>query len=100
MAMTESRLEVRASTPVPEFLIGDVRNRLAYLDEQVKAATISPDGSTVVVVVDAEIGPARRAELSARIQTIVSALADEPYEPPVRVIEEQSHAHSFRDDPM
>lgn len=63
--MPETTLEIRLDNAIPRHLIGDVRSRLAYVDELITGAEISPAGELIHVQL-------RRAPSKDEIESIES----------------------------
>ena len=85
---------------IPNSLVRDVLAKLAYLDERVDEATISGDGVLVTISLRGKAEAGTQELLAGRVRTIVGAMTNGVFAPPLRVVEERSYEMSCRTDPM
>ena len=86
--------------PITHFMIKEVLAKLAYLDEKVSSATISGDGSQIILSMATQPTPEARAVLGERLHLLVAAMTRGGFEPTLRTIETQTFAQSGVTDPM
>jgi seryl-tRNA synthetase len=94
-------MEFEPSVPIPEYLIGEVQSKLAYADEQIAAAQVSPEHIRIQVWAGSDLSPARRAELEEKVQRVVTSMAKGAIRPKVQVLEDHlDRPLACRIDPM
>jgi seryl-tRNA synthetase len=81
-------------------LIKDVLAKLAYLDEDVRTAQISKDGSTVTLSISKTPTAELQTTLGERIVRLVGAMSEGRFEPILRIIENNEYAHCGTEDPL
>ena len=81
-----ARLVIAPATPIPDFLVGEVRSKLAYLDEAVLSAEVTGEG-IVLTLRAAPDADARRA-LEDKVQRVVQLMAAGAFQPKVQVLED------------
>ncbi len=84
-------LEVTPSLPIPDFLVGEVQSKMAYVDEAILAARVAPSGEQVTLSLNAEADPARQAEIAAKVQRVVTSLVEGAMQPKIQVLEDELH---------
>ncbi len=89
--MPEYSIEVTPSLPIPDFLIGEVQSKMAYVDEAILAARVAPSGEQVTLSLNAEADPARQAEIAAKVQRVVTSLVEGAMQPKIQVLEDELH---------
>jgi len=86
---------------IPEFLAGQIRSKMAYLDELVTGAQIADDGQTIVLSVKHKPDDARRALIEQKVQLVVEEMAKGAMQPRVEVLEDFSGRPIYYDqDPL
>lgn len=98
--MNSTSFEFLQQPPVPKFLIKDVLAKLAYVDERVKAASISSSGELITLELSSTAEGDSREELSRRVTSLVAAMSDNAFEPELKTIEQYSFPGSSQTDPM
>jgi seryl-tRNA synthetase len=79
-------------------LVGQIQSKLAYVDETITAAQITPDGKDIELQLSNSIDKSR---LEAKIQTVVSEMAKGSMQPKVEVLEDLlGRPVPFSADPM
>ena len=81
-------LRVACDTTIPQFLLKEVRGKLAYLDELVIGTEVSATGDAVTLLLRREVDAASRARLAAKTNGLVTSMADGAFEPLNRVLED------------
>lgn len=95
-------IEIPPAVLVPDFLVGEIHSRLAYVDESIAAVEVSPD------LIRLRLNPAiegdlanRKAEIVAKTQKVVSSMAKGAIRPKVQVLEDHmDRLPAYRDDPL
>lgn len=98
---SEFLLEFAPALPIPEHLVGEVRSKLAYLDETVLSAEIAADGSLIRLGVSPAPDAAQRLALEEKTQRVVTALVKGAIRPKQQVLEDfSSRPVGYHQDPM
>jgi seryl-tRNA synthetase len=86
--------------PIPEYLVGEVQSKLAYLDESVQRADVSPVGDQIVLTLRQKADKGRQAELEEKVQRVVHVMVKGAMQPKVQVLEDYlSRPVPYRVDP-
>jgi seryl-tRNA synthetase len=92
------RLHITPKVDIPPHLVGQIQSKLAYVDETITAAQITPDGKDIELQLSNSIDKSR---LEAKIQTVVSEMAKGSMQPKVEVLEDLlGRPVPFSADPM
>ena len=95
------KLEFASLVTIPEHLIGQVRAKLAYVDEQIGAAEIAADGETITLTLRSAVDDAAKAKIEEKVQHVVDEMARGAMKPKVEVLEDHSDRPTYYDkDPM
>lgn len=76
-------LQIEPRTPIPDFMLREIQSKLAYADEHIRAASVSPEGIQLQV----EPGTSQ-PELIEKVQRIVESLAYGAIKPKVQILED------------
>lgn len=94
-------IEIFPVVSIPDHLIGQVRSKLAYVDEAIRAAEISPAGDAITLTLAETLAGERLAHLEEKVQHVVDEMARGAIAPKVEVLEDFSDRPTFYDqDPM
>lgn len=86
---------------IPEHLIGEVQAKLAYVDEGITRATVSPTGNEITLYLWLSITPAHQVELEEKIQRIVHSMVKGAIKPKIQVLEDHlDRPVYYHEDPM
>lgn len=77
--------------PIPEFLVGEVQSKLAYVDEWIEQAKVAPTGDRITLSLRHQAGQTRQEELEKKVQAVVSAMVKGAFRPKVQVLEDYSN---------
>jgi seryl-tRNA synthetase len=84
---TGSRFELVPALQIPPFLTGEVQSKLAYADERIASAEVSPEGDKIILQLkDASVSGS--GELEEKVQRVVTSLVRGAYRPKVQVLED------------
>jgi len=86
--MTDFQIEIVPELTIPPFLVGEVKSKLAYLDEHIRQGEVAPAGDRILLVLDLEPDPALRSSLESKVQRVVTALVKGAFKPKVQVLED------------
>jgi seryl-tRNA synthetase len=93
-------LEITPVLPIPAHLAGEVKSKLAYVDEAILAAGIAPDGGRITLTVRTALPAARAAELEEKTQRVVAGMVKGAIQLKVQVLEDfLDRPVSYRRDP-
>jgi len=86
---------------IPAHLIGQIRSKMAYVDEAIRGAEISPDGVQIVLHLGHSLDPDQLARIEEKVQQVVEEMAKGAIQPKVEVLEDYSDRPVFYgQDPM
>lgn len=86
---------------IPGHLIGQVRAKLAYIDERIAGAEIGPDGALVTLLLRQAVEADGLAVIEQRVQHVVNEMARGAIQPRVEVLEDFSDRPvQYQHDPM
>lgn len=99
--MPETTLEIKPAETIPEYLIGEVRSRLAYVDELVIGAEIAPTGDLLHLQLSRAPEPQEIAEIQGKTGRIITTMIKGAIKPRVEVLEDYLEREvPYRGDPM
>lgn len=89
---------IQPAVPIPDFLIGEVSSKLAYVDENIAEVHISEDGDRIELRLS---GPVDQQLVVEKVQRVVEAMAKGAFRPKVQVLEDHiDRPVPFDRDPM
>jgi seryl-tRNA synthetase len=98
--MSEISLTIKPEVTIPAHLTGEVQSKLAYADEWIRQAHVSPDGDAVTLLLAQDPDEARRSELNAKVQRVVTTMARGSFKPKIEILEDHSSRPvPFEQDP-
>lgn len=97
--------------PIPDYLVGEIRSKLAYVDESIeKAEIISEDSSgtqSIILHLQGDpLTPERRTEIQEKVQRVIISMAKGAIKPKIQVLEDhldrvsEYTTHPYQQDPM
>ncbi len=86
--MVEHNLDIRPSIDIPGYLTGEVQSKLAYVDERIRSAHISPDGGVISITLSQPVTAQQVAEIDAKVQRVVSTMVEGTLKPKIQVLED------------
>jgi seryl-tRNA synthetase len=82
------RIEFTPSVTIPQFLIGEVQSKLAYVDESILKATIAPEGNRIRIELKSPTPGANRKQLEEKVQRVVTTMVQGAFKPKIEVLED------------
>ncbi|OGO28920.1 MAG: hypothetical protein A2Z16_04935 [Chloroflexi bacterium RBG_16_54_18] len=96
------QVEIQPEVLIPDYMVGEIRSKLAYVDESITQADVSPD--RIVLHLNPrgqEINASRKAEIISKTQQVVNSMARGAFKPKIQVLEDQLDRQlPYHDDPM
>ncbi|MFC2025997.1 hypothetical protein ACFLUC_02255, partial [Chloroflexota bacterium] len=99
------KINIVPGVSIPDHLCGEVKSKLAYVDETIIEAQVfsdqiilylKPHNSTTI-----ELPPKALAELERKVQLVVSSMAKGAIKPKILILEEHmDRPTTYQDDPM
>ena len=86
--MPESRLTITPAMPIPDFLVGEVQSKLAYVDEWIVNARVDPSGEKIDLDLSQPAAAERAGELAEKVQRVVASLVEGAIKPKIQVLED------------
>lgn len=97
--MADHTIRISPEFQIPPHLIGQVQSKLAYVDESISSAFVSPDGTQIELQIKTSADAA--TNLESKVQSVVAEMARGAVQPKVEVLEDHlQRATSFLTDPM
>ncbi|MHA1598067.1 MAG: hypothetical protein ACTSV1_05030 [Alphaproteobacteria bacterium] len=98
--MTDT-LSIIPDMEIPDFLVREIQAKLAYVDETIASAQVYAGSEGVVLTLTGAPDTETTARLTAKINHLVTSMADGAFEPRLKVLEDYlDRPTSFTDDPM
>jgi len=86
---------------VPSYLTGDLQSRLAYADERLERASVSPEGDRVLLGFSSRPDSATIQAVEAKVRRVIEAMVRGAVRPREKVLEDHlDRPVPFRVDPM
>jgi seryl-tRNA synthetase len=82
------QIQIIPKVTIPDFLIGEVQSKLAYVDESILRARLAPAGDLISLDLQALPEAGKRATLEEKVQRVVAAMVQGAYKPKVQVLED------------
>ncbi len=81
-------LRITPSVPIPDHLIGEVRSKLAYVDETILSGSVSPSGAQIELELKTDLGSDQKQVLEKKVQRVITAMVKGAFKPKVQVLED------------
>ncbi len=99
--MHEHTMILEGESRVPPFLTGELQSRLAYVDERLERARVSPEGDRVLLGFSSRPGSAEVTGVEAKVRRVIEAMVRGAVRPREKVLEDHlDRPVPFREDPM
>ncbi len=86
--MAASDLILTPSVSIPDHLVGEVQSKLAYVDEAIVSALVTETGDKITLRLGHPETPERQAELTEKVQRVVTTMVKGSFKPKVQVLED------------
>lgn len=87
--------------PIPGHLVGEVKSKLAYVDQQIQRAEVAPGGDQIVLHLRRPFEDSGRAALEEKVQRVVASMVKGAIRPKVQILEDHlDRPVPYRQDPM
>jgi len=86
--MATSDLTLTPAVNIPDHLVGEVQSKLAYVDEAIVSATVADSGDQISLHLLQPEGADRQAELTEKVQRVVTTMVKGSFKPKVQVLED------------
>ncbi len=94
------KIEIAPSVIIPDHLIGEIRSKLAYVDEVIVKADIVAAGDRIIIETISQMDQKYVAALEDKVQRVVTAMVQGKFKPKVEVLEDcLDRPVPFNDDP-
>jgi hypothetical protein len=89
------------AVPIPDYLVGEVQSKLAYVDETIENARVSTSGDRIELKLRQPANADRQAELQEKIQRVVISMAKGAFKPKIQILEDHlDRPVPYHKDPM
>ncbi len=86
--MSAEILEIVSTLPIPEYLSGEVQSKLAYVDEAILQAQVTPGGERIRLSLAAAPDSEQRSRLEDKVQRVVASMVKGAIKLKVQVLED------------
>jgi len=86
--MSKNSLEISPLMTIPAYLVGEVKSKLAYVDEHIMKAEITSAGDKIILHLDIEANEGLNNRIVTKIQRVVQALVKGAFKLKVQVLED------------
>ncbi|HSO27866.1 MAG TPA: hypothetical protein VLS48_07325 [Anaerolineales bacterium] len=101
MNQPSNLLTIVPALPIPAHLVGEVQAKLAYVDERIRSAQVTPSGDSIELQLAEAVDIEARAELEEKIQRVVNTMVKGAFKPKMQVLEDFLDRPTVYDqDPM
>src|SRR5690348_14830641 len=98
--MPGKSIHISQDPKIPPFLIREIREKLAYLDEAIAVAQVSSCGSRITLLLHAAVGGDRESKIRGNVGVLVRSMCEGAFEPALRVVEDHTAPAPQTTDPM
>jgi len=89
------------AVPIPDYLVGEVQSKLAYVDETIENARVSTSGDRIELKLRQPENAERQAELQEKVQRVVISMAKGAFKPKIQILEDHlDRPVPYHKDPM
>lgn len=94
-------LHFTSALTIPQHLIGEVQSKLAYVDELIAAAEISPQGQEITLELHTLPSDDQRAKIEEKVQRVIASMVQGAVRPKVQILEDYlQRPLPYNQDPM
>lgn len=87
--MHEYTIHLGEAMRIPDFLVGDVQSRLAYVDEAIAAVAVAADGTSIRLSSQQELALDQLAAIESKFGRVIQAMVPGAVRPRAKVLEDQ-----------
>ncbi len=101
MTSLTQKIHFAPAFPIPDYLVGEVQSKLAYVDENIRAAQVSPNGDDIQLTFGNAIDEEEKKLIESKVQRVVTSLVKGAFKPKVQILEDYlDRPLPYREDPM
>lgn len=86
--MPEKTHTFRLKEPIPEYLIGEVQAKLAYVDEAIESGRVEKNGESITLLLSDVLPEGRISSLEEKARRVVSGITKNAFKPKIRQLED------------
>jgi len=99
--MHEHTVWLNEGSRVPDFLVGDLQSRLAYVDEDFAGVVVAADGASIRLSLRRPPDAGRQAEIESKIERVIQVMVPGAVKPREKVLEDRmDRPVPFGQDPL
>ena len=83
-----AQLHFKPKVTIPDFLVGEVQSKLAYVDESILGARVASTGDRITLDLRENADGPRRNELEEKVQRVVMTMVQGAFKPKVQILED------------
>jgi len=93
-------LKIIPQIEIPDHLVGEVKSKLAYVDEAIVKAAVAEDGKEITLELSEAVDELSRMRLEEKVQRVVTSMTQGAFKPKVQVLEDHMAIDTpYRYDP-
>jgi hypothetical protein len=81
------QLEITPKVRIPDFLVGEVKSKLAYVDESIVEANVAATGDRITIDLREQVESIKRNKLEEKVQRVVTSMVQGAFKPKVQILE-------------
>ncbi|MBE3066503.1 MAG: hypothetical protein IMZ73_03585, partial [Chloroflexi bacterium] len=82
-----AQLHITPRVTIPDFLVGEVQSKLAYVDESIVRAHVASTGDRITLDLREQAEDPKRSQLEEKVQRVVTSMVQGAFKPKVQILE-------------
>lgn len=82
-----AQIHITPKVTIPDFLVGEVQSKMAYVDESIVRAHIASTGDRITLDLCEQVGGPKRSELEEKVQRVVTSMVQGAFKPKIQILE-------------
>lgn len=82
-----AQLHITPRVTIPDFLVGEVQSKLAYVDESIVRAHVASTGDRITLDLREQAEDPKRGQLEEKVQRVVTSMVQGAFKPKVQILE-------------
>jgi seryl-tRNA synthetase len=83
-----AQLHITPKVTIPDFLVGEVQSKLAYVDEGIVGARVALTGDRITLDLREQAKGPKRSELEEKVHRVVTSMVQGAFKPKVQILED------------
>ncbi|MGB9640871.1 MAG: hypothetical protein ACPL4H_08140 [Anaerolineales bacterium] len=73
---------------IPDYLVGEVQSKLAYIDERIRSAYIVPSGDNIQLTLTGAVTEEEKRGIENKVQRVINSMVQGAFKPKIQVLED------------